>query len=606
MQKIACFVLFTLFFSISLSGQLGCPGCMIALPSLPKDTIYLGNAPSGNAGSFYEGSISFRLPKTTTPVNAIDPSTPGGLPINKITIQSVANLPPGLRWVASQTTFNPSNITDGCVTLCGSPLIPGYYDVEVFVTAEVLLINQSTSFTFPIYIGPSVSENQGFSMVNSSGCGSTTVAFKNNLQSNGKNGYSYFWDFGNGTTSILENPGSITYSRPGTYVVNYQASVDTAGYFLTEVKILEAGCKDLNLPPIFNKAPDLYVKLRDPLGNVIYQTTPVKNTPIPYAFSLYLPLGIGNYSLEVRDNETIGTKNCGTINFSRATGGLLGSGDLKIELRISHPITTIQEKDTVFVYEVPEKPKISPSGRLNLCAGQEIALETNYSNNIQWFKDSSLIFGATSRKMTFKQSGNYHVEIASLQGCKASSEIVNLRFEPLPNRPIFLDDNNKLVIRDLALLPKQYRLQWYLDEKAILGATDTVYCNTLQGTNLYGLQVTDLSTNCINTFSLGVSYNKDFNCGKLLEEIILEKASILIYPNPTAGISTLEIKSEGVLNFNIKLYDPVGRLIFLENQLDSRKLLKKEINLSGLPNGLYFLVLESKGDKIIRHILKSQ
>jgi hypothetical protein len=123
---------------------------------------------------------------------------------------------------------------------------------------------------------------------------------------------------------------------------------------------------------------------------------------------------------------------------------------------------------------------------------------------------------------------------------------------------------------------------------------------------LYGLQVTDLSTNCINTFSLGVSYNKDFNCGKLLEEIILEKASILIYPNPTAGISTLEIKSEGVLNFNIKLYDPVGRLIFLENQLDSRKLLKKEINLSGLPNGLYFLVLESKGDKIIRHILKSQ
>lgn len=182
-------ILFIYHFSIAQSG---CPDCLVSLPPLPSDTIFLSDAPDGEALMPYDNDISFRLPKSTTPVHEIDPSTPAGLNISKITIIALLNVPPGLSWEPNKFEFDPGDETDGCVKFCGTPLIPGYYEVEVFVTAKVVTINQSTSFTLPIYIAPSTSSSEGFSMQNSNGCGEVTVSFDNLIESNGGMGFDYF------------------------------------------------------------------------------------------------------------------------------------------------------------------------------------------------------------------------------------------------------------------------------------------------------------------------------------------------------------------------------------------------------------------------------
>jgi hypothetical protein len=81
----------------NLSAQSGCPGCMIDLPDLPEDTIYLSPAPDGQVGEYYEEDISFRMPKTTTPVAAVDPDVVPDVAIESITILSVTNVPPRLK-----------------------------------------------------------------------------------------------------------------------------------------------------------------------------------------------------------------------------------------------------------------------------------------------------------------------------------------------------------------------------------------------------------------------------------------------------------------------------------------------------------------------------
>ncbi|MBK8705603.1 MAG: hypothetical protein IPN33_19905 [Saprospiraceae bacterium] len=111
-------------------------------------------------------------------------------------------------------------------------------------------------------------------------------------------GFSYLWDFGNGNASIQENPGPQTYSSPGVYPIQYTAIIDTSGYYLARVNILEVGCND-----ILGGAPDLKIGIYDNTGQEVYLSSIVQNASVPLAFDLFLPLETGNYSLRVTDND---------------------------------------------------------------------------------------------------------------------------------------------------------------------------------------------------------------------------------------------------------------------------------------------------------------
>jgi PKD repeat protein len=595
---------------LPLNAQNGCPGCAINLPPLPADTIYLSDAPDGEAGAYYSGDISFRMPKSTTPVNAMDPSTPAGLAISKINIITAVNLPPGLTWEASQTEFKPDNETDGCVKFCGVPLQPGLYNVEVFVTAEVLLISQSTSFSFPMYIAPSSSNTVGFSMQNSAGCGEVTVDFENNIPSNANPGYSYKWDFGNGVTSTLENPEEITYDQPGAYEVKYEATIDTFGYMLTSVQVVKVGCSDLSVPPIFNGAPDLYVKIKDPSGTFVFISGVVDNSPVPFVFNVNLPLTTsGNYELEVRDDDTFGSESCGYINFNKFTNGdTLTAGQLRVIVNIIHPVFTISSVDTVFVYAVPEAPKLIPDQDVTLCKGEELELTTDYSSNIQWFNDTLTLFGKTAPVLAVNSAGSYWVEYTSPDGCKAQSEKLKVHIVPLPSPPAFHNEQNLLVLNDTSLLPADYSLQWFQDDIIIPGATGLTYCVTTPGVSLFTLEVTDNATGCTNKFSLGVIHNANFNCLVPTKDVSLLKQSLHISPNPATDKVRVSFETTGTYYFNLVLLDATGRVVLKnENLVAPSGLFIRELDMAHLPAGMYFLQIITSdvmvGGKIIKNNL---
>ncbi|GAB4249342.1 MAG: hypothetical protein Kow0027_12150 [Saprospiraceae bacterium] len=572
------------------------------MPPLPADTIYLSEAPDGEAGVFYEEDISFRLPKTTTPVNATDPSTPAGLNINKITIISLVGLPPGLSWEANQMEFNPGNETDGCVRFCGTPLQPGLYDVQVFVTAEVLVVNQSTSFSFPIYIAPSSSVNAGFAMTNNSGCGSVTVEFENNVPSAGQDGFTYLWDFGNGFQSLSENPPPVTYDEPGVYEVKYEATVDTAGYTLTTVHVLATGCGDTSIPPIFNGAPDLYLKIKNPDGDIIFQTSPVNNAPVPFAFTVNLPLEEGNYELEVRDDDTFGSETCGTVNFNRTTTGTLASGSLEVALDIIHPVTTIQTTDTVRVYELPEQPLVEPAPAVQACSGESVLLTANYDDNLQWYRDTTLLFGENFPELMTDEPGNYWVSYTSPDGCMVESDAVSFTLLPLPAPPAFFNDKNLLRVNEPSLLPANHELQWLVNGVAVPGANGLEFCITEPGTQLYTLLVTDLDSGCKREYSLGATYDPDFDCLTPVGEA-LSDLDVIVYPNPADQFISVVLPSESLgQDYSIRLVDLLGQVHDFQGQTSLIQT-KLSLDCSAFPAGVYFLVIEINGRKFTQKLI---
>jgi hypothetical protein len=591
----------TLFFANLFHAQTGCPGCLVSLPpGFPADTIYLPDLPDGVKGTPYDRDVSFRLPKTTTPVNAVDSTTPPGITINKFEILSVEGLPAGLYWQLNQSVFDPATQTDGCMKICGTPLESDTFVLTVKLRATVFIITQESTFPISIYIAPKVSNTDGFSITNPTGCGSVSVSFTNNVPSNGNEGFSYNWDFGDGSPgSAEENPEPHVYDQPGMYTIDYQAIVDTAGYLLESVRLLEIDCTD---PPLFGN-PDLYMEIRKPDGNIVFSSSPaINSTPLPYVFPVNLLLGPGNYTLQVRDDDS-GVKgqddDCGSLSFNILSNGSLIAGGLSVEMNILHPIDTIRSTDTIIVYPQPAAPTINAPNGLTVCEGASgVVLSSSYGFGNHWMLNGNLIPGATDFIYQPTQSGDYQVQYISADGCVATSAISTVAIHPLPAQPFWFNYNNSLRVTNPANLPAQYALQWYNASAPIPGETDIWYCSLTSGT--FGLEVTDLETGCTNFYAASVTHNPNYNC--LISTQTPDLATFDILPNPTAGQVLLRMHEPLSVGGTIRIWDATGRLVQTA-QVDSGSN-TVSLDLGALSSGVYAVEILAEGLRGLGRVVK--
>ncbi len=581
--KLPLLVALSIFSFLRLSAQ--CPGCTINLPPLSEDTIWLSDIPDGDVGVYYAEDMSFRLPKTTTPVNANDPSTPAGLTISEITITSLVNLPPGIQWEASQTVFDTSDETDGCIRLCGTPQVADTFDIEVKIDAVVFGLTQNTSFSVTMVINPAVSSTDGFSMANNIGCGSSTVEFSNNVVSNGADGFEYLWDFGNGTTSTEENPSPVLYDEPGEYVISYEATVDTAGYFLSVVTIVEASCDD-----VFGNAPDMSITVNNPDGTNLFETADYENTFPPITHNGFYELTDGEYYMEVIDDDISGDDVCGIITFDKFSNGLITVGDLTVELTILHLTTTVTSTDTVTIYEQPDAPVITGSvPNFVICEGETMTITSSYTTNNQWYQDGLPITGATENSLEILMAGSYSVEYTSPDGCVATSSAISLELTAAPELPAFVNNNNLLTLFDVEELPTAYELQWYQDGNMLVGENDIEYCMDMTGE--YTLEVTDLVTGCSNSFTQTAPYNPNVSCITSTEDL-LTNYDIKLSPNPTSGKMELSLFAHSNGQLNLRIMDMNGQQIYSVGERFFAGDFQKTIDIRGTPAGMYIVMLE--------------
>ncbi len=591
----------TVCFTAIFHAQSGCPGCVVSVPAgFPADTIYLPDLPDGIKGTPYNQDVSFRLPKTTTPVNAIDSTTPPGLTISKFEILSVEGLPPGLYWQLNQSVFDPAVQTDGCIKICGTPLETDSFILTIKLKATVFIISQVSSFPMSLYIAPKVSMTDGFTITNPTGCGSTTVSITNNLPSNGNEGFTYAWDFGDGSpVSYEEDPISHTYTQPGSYTMAYQAIVDTTGYLLESVNVVEIGCTD---PPLFGN-PDLYMEIKKPDGSLIFSSSPaINNTTLPHLFPVNIHLGPGNYTLQVWDDDS-GIKgsddNCGLLSFNILSDGTLVSGGLTVDMNIVHPVDTIISRDTVIVYPQPVNPAvISPNG-LKACQGAtNLVLSSSYGFGNQWLLDGEPISGATDFIYQPTQSGSYQVQYVSQNGCVATSALAQVEYYPLPAQPVWFNYNNSLRLTSPANLPAQYSLQWYNSSTPIPGETGIWYCSLVTGT--YTLEVTDLATGCTNTYSSSVTHNPNYNC--LIGTISPELQAFEIMPNPTTGAVLLRLNEPLQHDGRVRVLDVAGRVVQSMSVTAGTPFVSLE--LGSLSSGVYEVEILAEGFRGMGRVLK--
>jgi len=345
-----------------------CPNCTIVLPAgIVADTILVDSLPSAYKNAYYEESMSYRLPYTTDPLAAVAPpgtNVPLGLSIDDFTVTSVTGLPPGLSWIGDRAVpmvYDEAapQTRDGCITLCGTSGASGTFIINVNLEIRI------GGFVFPtppipleFIVFPDT--NASFSLDTTGGCAPFGAVINNLVPSNGNAGFSYFWDFGNGMTSILENPDTVWYdfniTNDTLVAIKQKVIIDTFPYLLESIVVATDpgnSCNDdFGTPPFaITGAPDMYIIM---IGN-----GDTINTDPNYAL-------VGNTQnneyprdtmvfpgpIELETGQTYSLEIWGPVTFSAALGAgvhTLTSGSMTIEITLSHYVDTIDYVDSVMV-----------------------------------------------------------------------------------------------------------------------------------------------------------------------------------------------------------------------------------------------------------------
>ncbi len=578
------------------SGQ-ACSLCLIDYGYISPG-VYPDTLPPATAGEYYEADITFVMQEDTT-VDVVGTleflnyhiMEPVGMPYGMSVSTNLGDLP---------VDYDPDVTLYGCARVCGTPLVPGWYEVVVPLVATLELPggDQAAEYSIFLEVLPAAVAGGGFTPSATFGCEPLSVDFETSMHSMGAAGFSYTWDFGNGSTSTSEFPPTQTYTAiggvPTDYVITHTVTIDTFGYTLEYATAVASGCDDCTIfgctGLIETEKPDLYLKC-DALG---INTEPgFADTYPPITFTLSVPVDPGaTYTMQMKDDDgglAGGDDNCGSFTFGGDDVGttLITSGSHQLEINISHPIISYTFYDTITVYPAVTTPVLAIDGETTFCSGDSAVLSTTPLAGIeyQWLLDGSPIPGADGTELTVFSSGSYMLSATGVGGCAAASDSTVITVFEQPTAP------NIIVIGNTLTTSSTWDVQWYFNGSPIPGATETSYTPAIEG--LYQVAA-------VNGICVAYSVEVDFVFQSIAEQFIQQ---LQIMPNPNQGqfICTFELNNPQ--DVHVYVTNMLGELMYDRQVMQASGYTTLEIDLGHAQAGMYFLHMRAADGQLIRKII---
>jgi len=566
--------------------------------SYTQPGIYPDSMPTGYVGQLYNEDITFVMPLDTM-----------GATITNFNIVNLA-LPVGLNWECNNSSngcnYNPQNDQYGCVNIFGTPMLAGNYDIEVSILVDVVASGQTLTnipvsfFVFmEITTGSPGGGNTGFTMSNTSGCSPVTIDFNNNNLGQ----LAYYWDFGNGNTSTLENPPSQQYNSPGQYIVTYEAynNLDTIDlYTLTSVSILSVTESWTGAPwgwELLNgNEPDPYFILYEN-GTLIYQSNYEYNNDGPITWTMNITLDPNNsYEIAVVDadesaaatstseftygaDDFIGSH---VINFGgcgNCNAGSYADVGYNIDYQQIYPVPSIQSIDTINIHDYPGQPNINFDP-------VNFVLSTDSSQyGLQWYANDTIMAGHTNPTDTIIETGYYHVVAFNNFGCATSSDTI---FAVYCDTNIIASINMDVNLDLFTTAPTGWTFQWYDNGNLINGATNDTYTPNQSGN--YTVVITDPNGCAFSSTTYAYSVGIESKTNNLWS----------VYPNPANHTINI-ILSNTLSSDHIEIYDISGRLI---DNYSLNGINTQELNISNYYAGTYLILLRSNKGILTKKFIK--
>lgn len=294
-----------------------------------------------------------------------------------------------------------------------------------------------------------------------------------------------------------------------------------------------------------------------------------------------------NFNLPLVNNNT---------NYALITNSDIPSG--KYWLKLQGNLPKVVSKDSIEV-SIEQIPLLKITGVNSFCEGQNTTLTAKVTAGIspyifQW-KNNTNIVGTNSANFSAGTEGEYTVNVTDSKGCLGTSTKFSVSQNPLPNLTIAKSQATDILQNTsvtLSVSPVSGQIfQWNKDGVAISGATNNSYTASLPG----AYTVSATSNGC-TTISEVVVVNLILSN----EPNTLEKANLIVFPNPNDGYFTIEFNSSDINPIELVIIDMLGRTILRKSIKVVGKYIQ-QVNMSEQPSGQYLIMIQREnGAKIIK------
>lgn len=608
--------------------------CTLCTPtncSATKPTGGLCNAlPDDTAGQFYDEVISFYMPKKLT-----DPTTLGqcggcsSVDLRQIDIVGIQGLPPGMSYTPSQNgSYNvQGGDSTGCVRFCGTPVAPGVYYIVVNLLADVTANgtpigsvqanDQPQQYRDTIEIFPGVSECPNtFSLgpCITKACDSISVNLSAQLtNTNCPSLISYKWDYGNGQTSAIKNPGVVKYNVADTFPLTLTTTYYTYRVKTVSVSVTGGYSGDVEeLTGLSN--PDPYIRINSLAFGNRGSGSDQKN--ITYNnLNLVIPDANCADALEIQvwDEDTgppQGSNPLGSQDDLINTHNLYPAVPNQVTSTLSNSTvavtfdtvatSSVTEVIDIVVFPHPPVPVLNVSND-SICSGDSTLITITPSlpgYNFTWYLNDTTQLLTADSAIYAKQAGTYKVQVTNLEtGCAEWSAYATVavgQASPGNVNILYNATNNQLFVSPF---PTGFAVEWYYNGNLVTGQSGKFLSNLGNGT--YDAYVYNANfPNCrtaANQYTLNVSG---------VQEAVNPIEEFSVFPNPNGGNFAVRFSTVMGADVKVSVQNAVGQEVYNTTVLGPQPdVYTQDIDLSQLGKGVYIVTLQSNGQQINKRVV---
>lgn len=314
------------------------------------------------------------------------------------------------------------------------------------------------------------------------------------------------------------------------------------------------------------------------------------------SISVLVNQGNGNFTYLWNTGAT--TNNINNLPSGNYTITITGFGD--------GPLTR------TYILEEPLPLEVNLGEDSTLCNGQQLILDASVEDitaNYSWISDTGFI--STVPNVTITESGTYTVTIITQHGCSATGSVLvevndeEINAEFAMSSQVFVGES--LIAVDISF-PLPESQEWVIPQGATIVKTDSDEAELIfnePGEYEIGIitQIGDCTAQRFKKVLVVANENKEATNGNTDPRKQLE--DFIIYPNPTDGRFTADIELSERGNISIKVFNFANNALMASEKGRGSTSYTIPFDLSGLPAGVYAVVLETPfGNSLRKVILK--